>query len=128
MGPSAAVVSALADTFFPPAADAPAGSDVVPARLDDLLASLEPADVKELAMAMTLFDMGALPRHGRRFSQLSAPKREAYLGGWMRSRIPLRREIFRQLHNLMKNLYYSDPASWSAVGYDGPPVGKERAS
>lgn len=128
MVPPAAVVRALADTFFPPAPDAPAGSDVVPARLDDLLASLAPADVTELSMAMTLFDVGAVPLHGRRFSQLSAAKRETYLGGWMRSRIAIRREVFRQLHNLMKNLYYSDPVTWSSIGYDGPPIDAERAS
>jgi len=128
MGPSAAVVAALADTFFPPGPDGPAGSDVVPARLDDLLASLDPADVEELSMAVTLFEMGAVPLHGRRFSRLSAANREIYLGGWMRSRIPIRREVFRQLHHLMKNLYYADPASWSAIGYGGPPIDAERAS
>lgn len=120
-GPSPRVVRALADTFFPPAPDAPSGSEVVPDRLDDLLASMDPADVKQLAIGVSLLEHGALPRYRRRFSALGPEDRERYLLGWKRSRIAFRRLLYRAVHNLVTNLYYADPRAWDAIGYGGPP-------
>jgi len=78
------IVAAFADTLFPPEPDAPAGSAVVPDALEDLLASMDEAAVKRLGMALVLFEIGAVPLYGRRFSRLSAEGRERYLRGSMR--------------------------------------------
>lgn len=111
---------ALADTFFPAAPDAPAGSEVVPDRLDDLLASMDPADVKQLAIGVSLIEHGAIARHGRRFSSLGPEARERYLLGWKRSRLAFRRLLYRALRNLVTNLYYADERTWDTIGYAGP--------
>jgi len=57
---------------------------VVPDALEDLLASMDEAAVKRLGMALVLFEIGAVPLYGRRFSRLSAEGRERYLRGSMR--------------------------------------------
>ncbi len=122
MPSSRLIVTAFADTLFPPGSDAPAGSVVVPDALEDLLASMDEGAVKQLGMALVLFEIGAVPLHGRRFSVVSAEGRERYLRGSMRSRLPLRRAIFRALRGLCANLYYADARTWPLIGYDGPPV------
>lgn len=116
------VVAAFADTLFPSDPDAPSGSAVVPDALEDLVASMEQTAVKQLGMALVLFEIGAVPLYGRRFSKLAAEQRERYVRGSMRSRFPVRRAIFRALRGLCANLYYADPRSWPLIGYDGPPV------
>jgi hypothetical protein len=116
------IVAAFADTLFPLDPDAPAGSAVVPDALEDLLASMDEAAVKQLGMALVLFEIGAVPLYGRRFSKLSAERRERYVRGSMRSRFPVRRAIFRALRGLCASLYYADARSWPLIGYDGPPV------
>lgn len=113
---------ALADTFFPPAPDAPAGSEVVPELLDDLLAGMDPEEVKQLGIGLALLDAGALPRYGRRFSRLGPADRVAYLTGWRGSRLHFRRNLYRVVRTLVTNLYYSDARSWPALGYAGPRV------
>lgn len=116
------IVAALADTLFPEEPDAPSGASIVPDALDDLLAGMEPADVKQLQLALRLFELGAIPRYGRRFSKLAAPKRDRYVRSWMCSRLALQRTIFRALRNLCANLYYADPRTWELLQYEGPQV------
>ena len=119
---SRTVVAAVADTMFPAGPGAPAGSTIVPDALEDLAASLPEDDVKELAIGLRLVELGALPLHGRRFSKLDPEIRERYLAGWMRSRLPLRRTVYRGLRVLFGNLYYADERTWELIGYDGPQV------
>ena len=118
----APIVAALADTLFPEEADAPSGGSIVPAALDDLLAGMEPADVKQLHVALRLFEVGSIPRYGRRFSKLAADKRTRYTRSWMRSRLALQRTIFRALRGLCTNLYYADERTWELLDYEGPLV------
>ena len=128
LGRAEATVRALADTLLPEDGDAPPGSAIVPEALEDLLASMDAADAKQLTTVLGVFEVGAIPLHGRRFTRLSPAARERYLRGWMTSRIAPRRQIYRALRNLFLNLYYGHPAAWPHLGYEGPPVAKERAS
>lgn len=123
-----AVVRALADTMFPAAPDAPPGGEVVPDALEDLAASMDPAAVRELGIALHLLELGALPLHGRRFTRLSPSKRERYLRGWMGSRLGFRRTVYRALRGLVANLYYADERTWAHLGYAGPKAWRERRS
>ncbi len=116
------IVAALADTLFPEEADAPSGAKIVPDALDDLLAGMDADDVKQLNLALRLFELGAIPRYGRRFSKLAAPKRERYARSWMRSKLAVQRTIFRALRGLCSNLYYADPRTWELLDYPGPQV------
>lgn len=116
-------VHALADTFFPAiGSDDPTGSAVVPEVLDDFLVGLDPEQRKGLSVVLTLFELGAIPLHGRPFSRLSPAVRERYVDGWMRSRLAPRKIVFRTLRNLFANLYYQDPRSWPFMGYAGPKI------
>jgi hypothetical protein len=123
-----ATVRALGDTLLPSIAEGdPPGGDVVPDSLDDLMRHLPPKKQRELRVVLTVFDLAAVPLHGRRFARLPPEKRDRYVDGWMRSRIPARRIVFRSLRTLFATLYYQDDRSWKTLGYDGPVVKRDRA-
>lgn len=114
---------ALGDTLFPSLGEGdPAGGDVVPRAFEALHAELPPATQRQLGVALTLFELGALPGHRRRFSALGPAAREAYLASWMRSRVTFQRIVYRSLRELLAMLYYQDPATWPLIAYRGPIV------
>ena|SRR6185437_6585087 len=118
---------ALGDTILPSTGPGdPAGGDVVPEGVDELLAAMTPEDVRRVGTLLTLFDYSAIARYGRPFSRLAEDRRRRYLEGWMTSRIALRRVIYRALRGLCLNAYYQAPAAWPAMHYDGPLVGAGR--
>jgi hypothetical protein len=120
-------VQALADTLLPSIADGdPQGGDVVPDALADFLAHLDPSKRRALGIVLTVFDLAAIPLHGRRFSRLAPGARERYLQGWMTSRLAPRRAIYRSLKALCGFLYFQDERSWPLVGYDGPVVKRDK--
>ena len=45
------------------------------------------------------------------------------LGEWRDSRLTLRRTGYRALRGIAIAAYYGNKATWSAVGYGGPPPG-----
>ncbi len=55
-----------------------------------------------------------------RFSDLSLDERRRYLLEWERSTIDLRREAYQVLRMMAFFYYYSQDATWQAIGYDGP--------
>jgi len=64
----------------------------------------------------------------RRFTRLSVADQDAYLRGWMESSLGARRVIFRALKTLAALGYYAQPATWDAIGYDGPWLGRVEAA
>ncbi len=100
----------------------------MPDALEELLASMTPADTKRVGALLVLFDLAALPGNGRRFSNLSEDRRASYVESWMRSRIPLRRVIYRALRGLCLNTYYQDARAWPSMKYSGPLVRMKEAS
>lgn len=46
---------------------------------------------------------------------------DAALDGWRDSRLALLRSAYGGLHELCTAAWYGDPASWSRIGYPGPP-------
>jgi hypothetical protein len=44
----------------------------------------------------------------------------AWLQDWRTHRIGLLRTAYQALHDLVLGSWYSDPASWAAIGYPGP--------
>jgi hypothetical protein len=116
------IVVALGDTLFPSTGpDDPSGGDVLPDALEEFVPHLATERQKGLGVALTIIETAALFRYGRRFSRLPPEKRARYLDGWMRSRIKLRKIIYRGLRNTCATLYYQDPRTWPMLGYDGPP-------
>ena len=119
------VLRALGDTLLPSTgAGDPSGGEVVPEAVEELLSAMTPVDTQRVGSLLTLFDLAALPRFGRPFSKLDDARRARYVGGWMRSRIALRRIVYRALRGLCMSAYYQDPRAWPALGYDGPLVGR----
>ena len=116
---------ALGDTLLPSTGPGdPAGGDVVPAAVDELLAAMTPADLRRVGALLTFFDYSAVTRYGRRFSALGTDRRRRYLEGWMTSRIAPRRMIYRALRSLCMNAYYQAPQVWPSLRYDGPLVSR----
>jgi hypothetical protein len=119
---------ALGDTLFPSTgADDPAGGEIVPDGVGALLAAMDAGVAKKLGLVLSAFEMAALFRYGRPFSKLSDEMRIRYVDGWMRSRLPPRRIVYRSLRTLCANAYYSDERVWPLLGYDGPLVGRKKA-
>jgi hypothetical protein len=116
---------ALGDTLLPSTGPGdPAGGDVIPAAVDDLLAAMTPADLRRVGALLTAFDYSAVARYGRRFSALAEGRRRRYLEGWMTSRVAVRRIVYRALRSLCMNAYYQDPTAWPAMHYEGPLVSR----
>ena len=115
---------ALGDTLFPSIEPGdPPGGDVLPDAVTSFMASGDAAKARDLDLVLTAFELGSIPRHGRRFSRLSPADRERYVDGWMRSRLAPRRIVFRSLKQLCALVYYQDPRTWALLHYDGPLVG-----
>jgi hypothetical protein len=92
------------------------------AAIDALCAGLDPAATAPLPALLRLVEWGPLLFDGRlaRFTALDAAGQDAALGGWMTSRLALRRMGFYALRNLAQLGYWSQRETWSLVGYAGP--------
>lgn len=123
-----AIVVAFADTLFPPAEDAPAGSAVLVEALEDLMAGMPEQDRSQLLIGLNLLEMGAVPIMRGRFSRLSPDERARYLRDCATSRITFRRSLYAGLRTLFANLYYSDERTWAHIHYAGPQVSRDTAS
>ena len=120
------VLRALGDTMLPSIANEPAGGEIVPEAADRFVATLDPVARRQLAIALSLFDLSAVARYGRPFSRLDPRARTQWLESWMRSRLALRRVVYRSLKGLCALVYYQDDRTWPLLGYDGPLVAKGR--
>jgi hypothetical protein len=56
--------------------------------------------------------------HG--WAKATEPEVAAFLQGWRTHRIGQLRVAYGALHDLVLGSWYSDPASWAAIGYPGP--------
>jgi hypothetical protein len=95
-------------------------------RVDELLVVQSPEARRDLKRLLYLFEnalCSALFDHRLRpFSRLSPKEQVAALEAWRDSRLVLRRAGYQALRKLTQAAYYSDPATWSQVGYPGPPT------
>ena len=121
----AAVGRALLDGTLP--ADGPAAAAEVKAmlvRLDDAIASLPTHVQSELSQLVALLATGAgrvaiagLPPS---WGEASVPQCQQALQRMRWSDVTLRRQAYQALHDLVGSAYFSDPATWNALGYPGP--------
>jgi hypothetical protein len=118
-----AVLDAAADALIPRGgAFALGAADVdLAARADRFLAAQSPELVGGLRGALLLLEWGGGLLAGRpgRFSRLSPEDRAAVMAALPR-RFGLARQVFAGLKQLCGLLFYADPRSWPALGYDGP--------
>lgn len=122
----AGVVLAVARRILPASAGFPSPEAVrVADRVDAFLGMSHPGVQKDVKGLLALVDSAAfgllLDGSPSRFRSASPATQDARLLAWSTSRIAVRRTGFRALRRLVTSAYYSSPATWSAVGYPGPP-------
>ena len=90
---------------------------------------LDSAQVRQLRLALRLLESRpanlALTGRPVRFGDLDPTGREAYLLGWGRSRLALRRSAYQAFRRLLSFLAYADPGDgdvvnprWAEIGYE----------
>jgi choline dehydrogenase-like flavoprotein len=124
-----AVLTALAETFVPGGAE-----DRARLAAEALTASADPAQVRQLRLALRLMDSAAanllLTGRTASFRALSPAARERYLLRWATARLGMRRSAFAAFRKLLTFLAYADPGRdarnprLTAIGYhpDDPPL------
>jgi hypothetical protein len=83
--------------------------------------------LRGLSAALLLVEWGSPLASGRvaRFSRLGPDERAACIHALCRSRVGLLREVYAGLKQLCFFTFYAIDATWPAVGYDGPWVGRQ---
>jgi choline dehydrogenase-like flavoprotein len=131
--PARRALEAICETFAPAQNGLPAARDIgVPsAMLDAVALNPREAERKQVAQLLRLWDTAFLTALGggglRRFSALSADRRERVLLSWCDSRVSQRRAAFQALRKGALLMYYMLPGpegspnpAWEQIGYPGP--------
>jgi hypothetical protein len=124
---SAAVVLAAARRLLPSGPPFPSPEEArVVERVDAYLAQSHPGVQREARQLLALLDSPALglllDGAGFRFRAADGEAQEARLAAWATSRVDVRRTGFRALRRLVTSSYWSNPVTWGAAGYPGPPA------
>ena len=100
-------------------------ADLVPvvANIQHTLRLLDGAIRKQLATGLLLFDNAAVFSHGCRFVDLSDRDGQRYFDQWGRGQV-LQRTLATAIKQLVYSAYWREPATWSAVEFDGPVTDK----
>jgi hypothetical protein len=98
----------------------------VAAEVDRFVSHMTKAIKRDIRWMLRIFEHGThlFDLKGRRFSSLSRKDQEQYLSGWMNSSMGARRMVFRALKLLAALGYYGRADTWTAIGYDGPWLGR----
>ena len=128
------ILAAVADRVCPAHEAFPAPEAMhVAERVDALLANAHPGLSGEIRQLLHLFENGLanflFDRRPRAFTQMDGAEQDATLNDWRHSSITVRRTGYKALTGLVTAAYYSNPATYAAVGYPGPPdIGAQPAS
>ena len=105
-------LGALFEVMLPDATAAERLADGV----DTFLLGEDPLLAADLRMALVTLEHGGLVR----FSRLSPEARTRRLQAWETSPVGVKRQIVQALRKVTMFTFYADPASWEAIGYEGP--------
>jgi hypothetical protein len=119
-----ATLAAAARATFPPGGEIPpSGLDAaIPSWVDRYLGAASSRTRLLLRMLLFLVEHATLlfpaPGRGglRRFSSLSPAQQIAYLQGWRRSKLFVRRTVFLSLRAILTMGYFADPAVLRSLG------------
>lgn len=104
-------------------------ADVV-AAFDRAVSGLAPAVQEELAQLFSFLSFApsriAFAGLWTRVDEATAENLKAFLTRWRHSRFNLQRQGYEALTQLIQAAWYGNEASWSAIGYPGPPAVTER--
>ncbi len=98
----------------------------LPAQFSALYGRLDDGMRADVDLLLKVVEWGPLPLAGiwGRFSGLDRGRQVQYLAGWHDHWLPQIRTAARALKLIFAPLYFSDPATWTAIGYDGPWIGR----
>lgn len=94
----------------------PAAAERLADGVDAFLITEDPLLSADLRMALVALEHGGLVR----FSRLSPEGRTRRLKAWETSPVGVKRQIVQALRKVAMFTFYADPASWEAIGYEGP--------
>ena len=125
---TAAVVEAVADALVDdgtPSMPVPSQNGIAE-RIDGFLAGLHPDVQTQTKLLFTLLEHAPLVFgfFTSRFTRMKRNEQKAYLDGWSDSRFETRRMIGQAFKMFVYVNFYTLPATWSVLGYDGPWVGR----
>ena len=110
-----AVLKSLVPVICPPEAEHLA--DAIVDHMALTLGALPPLMQKGLAAGIVTYDLGAVPRHGRRAQSLPMAKAEIYFQSWEHGRTPIHREFAKGLNQLMSLSCYEQPEMMERCNY-----------
>ncbi len=115
------VFRAAAEAILPPATDAGA-FDAIAGRVDRYLVGMPPSVQREIHAMLAIVEHGT-PIGGRlaRFTRLTPADRARLLDG-LAARGGLLAQVYSGMRDLTYLAYYQQPATWIALGYEGPRV------
>jgi hypothetical protein len=114
-----AVLKSLVPVICPPEAQHLA--DAIVDHMALTIGALPPLMQKGLAAGILTYDLGAVPRHGRRARSLPAAKAEAYYASWEHGLTPIHVEFAKALNQIMSLACYEQPEMMERCGYRPAP-------
>lgn len=94
-------------------------------RIDALVSGIPKRAEAELRQLLLIGDIPGLRRVAlgmpAAWSDLTPAQMDAVLDGWSANSDPRLREAALSLRALVRMAWYSQPATWAAIGYPGPP-------
>ena len=122
---AAELFSALAPVVLAGACRHPADVQRVVDGVRTAVAALSPAAQRDVGELITLLNIaparGVLTGVWGPWSEASSADIESFLERWRGSRLALLQAGYHALHDLVLAAWYAEPASWSDIGYPGPP-------
>ena len=85
-----------------------------------LLATMEPHILQGLKGGLQYFNEGPQSAFGARFVGLTDAQASTFCDRWSDSIEPAQRGLTMGLKKLVQLSYWANPATWPAIGYDGP--------
>lgn len=126
-----AIVNAVAERLLGAAGAIGSETDQIDvgANVDAVVAAWDDDAQGQLRTMLRVFEHGTylFDLRRKRFTRLTAAEQDQYLAGWMNSTLGVRRVVFRALKLLVAAGFYSEPRSWTHIGYDGPWLGRVEA-
>ncbi len=114
LGAALITLESAAEAILPPGGD-PRG---LAEGVDGFLAGSDPITGNQLWLALCALEHLSGPLS--RFSRRSVQDRRAVLERWRDSPLGWRRQIFAAVRKVVVFSHYTNPASWAAIGYEGP--------
>ena len=114
-----AVLKSLVPVICPP--EAAHLADAIVDHMGLTIGALPALMSKGLAAGLHTYDLGALPRYGRRAQALSPDQAEAYYASWEHGITPLHVQFAKALNQLMSLACYEQPEMMARCNYHPAP-------